>query len=327
MALATRTIGDTIEWAKRFMFNRNPVIGNSLEPALSCATHVAQTILSPPFEWWWNNEELVFTANPVNNSATSSSSTVASGTLTVTATNTFAVGNIVQLGTVAAPYTGSLAGLNGQVMVILTASGSAFSGSVNSANATDTSAAVITNVTTQDYTIPVPAFSHIEHASVLDLVQVPQSNPPVYNPAKWWELTVKNSLSLESVKARPTFISPHVEDGNGNMTFRLSAAPDKPYPVSIHVQLVAPEFTSINQPWAPLPDFMQLVYEMGFLAMMWQFSDDPRATWANNQFKAALLGRAEGLSEEQKNIFLNNWEGLQSGYMMKMQQGIQARGQ
>jgi hypothetical protein len=327
MALATRTIGDTIEWAKRFMFNRNPVIGNSLEPALTCANHVAQTILSPPFEWWWNNQEVVFTANPTPNSATASTSTVAAGVLTVTATNTFAVGNIVQLGTVAAPYTGALAGLTGQIMVITTASSSSFSGNVTFANGTDTSAAVIVNVTTQDYTIAVPAFSHIEHASVRDLVQVPNSNPPTYNPAKWWELTVKNSLSLESVAARPTFISPHVEDGNGNMTFRLSSAPDKPYPVSIHVQLVAPEITSINQTWAPIPDFMQLVYEQGFLALMYQFSDDPRAAGANNEFKAALLSRAEGLTEEQKNIFLNNWENLQSGYAMKMQQGIQARSQ
>jgi hypothetical protein len=327
MPLANRTIADTIVWAKRFMFNRNPVIGNSLEPALTCATHVMQTILSPPFEWWWNNQELVFTANPTPNSATASTSTVAAGVLTVTATNTFAAGNIVQLGTVAAPYTGALAGLNGQVMVVLTATSSAITGNVNYANGTDTSAAVVTNVTTQDYTIPVPAFSHIEHASVLDLVQVPQSSPPVYNPAKWWELTVKNSLSLESVKARPTFISPHVEDGNGNMTFRLSAAPDKPYPVSIHVQLVAPEITSVNQTWAPIPDFMQLVYEQGFLALMYKFADDPRGAEANAQFKAALLGRAEGLTEEQKNIFLNNWENLQAGYMMKMQQGIQARSQ
>jgi hypothetical protein len=328
MPLATRTIANTIEWAKRLSFNRNPVIGNSLEPALTSANLVAQMILSPPFEWWWNNQELVFTCNPTPNSATSTSSTVTGGILTVTASNTFAAGNIVMLGTATAPYTGVLAGLSGQVMVILTATGSSFTGTVQFANAgPDTSSAVITNITTQDYTIPAPSFSHIEHASVLDLVQVPQSNPPVYNPAKWWELTIKNSLALETVKARPTFISPHVEDGNGNMSFRLSAAPDKPYPVSIHVQLVAPTFTSINQTWAPIPDFMQHIYDWGFLALMWQFADDPRASYANSQFKAALLGRAEGLTEEQKNIFLNNWENLQSGYLMKMQQGIQARSQ
>lgn len=321
MPLATRKIGDSIEWAKRYTFNRNPVIGNSLEPALTSANIVQQVILSPPFDWWWNNQELVFTCNPTANSATSTSATVAGGTLTVTATNTFAVGNIVMLSL----FSGALANLNGTIMIITAANSTTFSGTVQFANAgPDTTGGKFTNVTTQDYTIPVPAFSHIEHASVLDLT----GTSPNFTPAKWWELTIKNQLALEKVAARPNFISPHTEDGNGNMTFRVSAAPDKPYPVSIHVQLAAPGITSINQTWAPLPDFMQYIYDWGFLALMLQFSDDPgRAAYANSQFKAALLGRAEGLSEEQKNIFLNNWDALQAGYMMKMQQGIQARSQ
>ena len=85
MAISTKTISDTINWAKRFTFNRNPVIGNSLEPALTSAQMVMQTILSPPFEFWWNNEELVFTCNPVPNSATSTVVSVAGGIVTVTA--------------------------------------------------------------------------------------------------------------------------------------------------------------------------------------------------------------------------------------------------
>jgi len=315
MPLSTRTIQNTINWAKRLSFNRNPVIGNSLEPALTSANIVQQVILSPPFEWWWNNLELVFTCNPTPNAATSTSASVSGGVLTVTATNTFASQNIVLI----SGFTGVLAGLNGQVTIIQTATGSGFTANVQFPNAgPDTTAGTFTNVTTQDYTIPAPTFSHVEHASVLDLTGTG-------TPLKWWELTVKNNLALESFKARPEFISPHVEDGNGNVTFRMSAAPDKPYPVSVHVQLASPGITSINQTWAPLPDFMQYVYDWGFLSLIWQFADDPRAGYANGQFKAALLGRAEGLTEEQKNIFLNAWEELKSGYMLKMQQGITAR--
>jgi hypothetical protein len=201
----------------------------------------------------------------------------------------------------------------------LTASGSGFTANVNLPNSTDTTG-TFTNLTTQDYTIPTPEFSHIEHASVLDL-------DATGNPLKWYELTVKNTLALENVKARPEFISPHTEDGAGNTTFRVSAAPSKKFPISVHIQKVAPLYTSINQVWG-VPDFMMNVYNWGFMSLMWQFSDDaPRAAYASNQFKAALLGRAEGLTEEQKNIFLNNWEDLQAGYTMKMQQGIAARGQ
>ena len=314
MAISTRTIQDSINWAKRFNFNRNPVIGNSLEPALTCANIVLQTILGPPFEWWWNNEELTFTTDPTPNSATSSVIDITSGVLTVTATNTFAVGDLV-LGS----DTGS-DDLDGTLIEILTASTSSFTASLpNQPDFTGTTG-TFTNVTTQDYTIPAPVFDHIEHASVLDV-----DNDGV--PVKWYELTIKNNLSLESSQNRPEFLSPHTEDTSGNVTFRVFSSPDKKYPVAVHVQLAAPQITSMNQTWSPLPDFMQHVYDLGFLAWMLQFADDPRSVYYHNQFKAALLGRSEGLTEEQKNIFLNNWDDLQAGYLVKMQQGIAARGQ
>lgn len=315
MALSTRTISDSIEWAKRFTFNRNPVIGNSLEPALTSANLVAGVILSPPFEWWWNNKELVFTCNPTPNSATSSAIAISSGILTVTAANTFAVGDLL----IPSAIAGSSIALNGIIIEVVTASSTQFTASVSLANSTDTTG-TFTNLTTQDYTIAAPTFSHIEHASVLDITAAGA-------PVKWWELQIKNQLALETSKSRPNFLSAHTEDASGNTTFRVSAAPDKKYPVSVHVQLAPPQFTSMNQTWAPLPDFMQYIYDWGFLSLMAQFADDPRAAYYNNQFKAALLGRAEGLTEEQKNIFLNNWEGLSAGYTMKMQQGIAARGQ
>ncbi len=315
MALSTRTIADTINWAKRLSFNRNPVIGNSLEPALSSAAVVMQAILGPPMSWWWNTEELVFTCNPTANTATSTIISIVSGVLTVTAANTFSVGDRV----LPSAIVGGSIKLNGVLLSILTASATQFTAAVNLPNSSDT-VGTFTNITTQDYSVAAPNFSHIEHASVLDL-------NADGTPNKWMQLTVKNNLALESSQNRPEFVGPYSEDGTGNVTFRVFSSPDKPYPVSIHAQLAAPAVTSINQTWAPIPDYLQYVYDWGFLALMWQFSDDPRAAYANNQFKAALLGRQEGLTEEQRNIFLNQWEALQDGYMMKLQQGIGARGQ
>jgi hypothetical protein len=315
MAISTRTIQDSINWAKRMSFNRYPVIGNSLEPALTSANIVMQVILGPPFEWWWNNQDLVFTCNPTPKTATSTVAVISSGVLTVTAPNTFAQGDPI----IASAFAGGLTTANGNIFEVLTANSTSFTANTTLADATDT-AGVFTGLTTQDYSLNVPLFSHIEHASVLDL-------NADGTPNKWFQLEVKNNLSLESSANRPEFIGPHIEDGSGNITFRVQSAPDKAYPVEIHVQLAAPQVTSINQTWAPLPDFMQYIYDWGFLSLMWQFADDPRAGWANNQFKAALLGRQEGLSEEQKQIFLNMWESLQAGYTAKMQQGMNARSQ
>jgi len=247
MALSTNTISTTIEWAKKLSFNRNPVIGNSLEPALSSAQMVMDTILGPPFTWWWNATEVTFTCNP----------------------------------------------------------------------SVPTTVGGLTATTTQDYTTPTSSFSHIEHVSVFDINQT---------PPKWIELEVKNNLSLDSNPDRPRFISPEVEDGSGNVTWRVMPAPDVNYPIAIHIQNVAPRIISINQTWSPIPDFMQYVYNWGFLALIWAFADDPRFQIANQKFVAGLLARAEGISDEERNAFLNAWHNLTGHEQMEAQQGMQMRG-
>ena len=212
---------------------------------------------------------------------------------------------------------GVLTALNGQLLVVETASPTQFTALVPLlANGTDTTG-TFTSLSTQDYRSRSELLAH--------RARFGPRITPTGTPLKWWELTVKNNLSLESSKNRPLFLGPQTEDANGNITFRLASSPDKPYPVSIHVQLAAPAITSMNQTWAPLSDFMEYIYEWGFMALMWQFADDPRSQVANSNFKAGILARAEGLTEEERNIFLNNWEALYQNPQAK-QMGTQARG-
>ena len=313
MAISTVKISDTMNWAKRLSFNRFSGIGNSLEPALSSANMVMQTILGPPFDWIWNNQEISFTCTPTLATTPATNVAVAGGILTITAPNTYVPNALVTAGSfVTATF------LNGQIFTVLTASPTQFTAAINNPNyisAPDTG--TLTTTTTQDYTVIIPNFSHIEHTSVYDIGQTPN---------KWYEMDVKNTLALDSILGRPQFLSPHTEDANGNVTFRLMPAPDLAYPVSVHIQKAAPEISSLNQTWAPLPDYMQYVYDWGFLALMWAFADDPRFTFANQKFTAGLLGRAQGLSEEERNIFLNNWNNLTAQQQQQTQQGIQARG-
>jgi hypothetical protein len=144
-------------------------------------------------------------------------------------------------------------------------------------------------------------------------------------PNNWIELKVQNDLALDSRNARPTFVGPHVEDGNGNVTFRVMPSPNAAYPVSVHVQLAAPLITSVNQTWSPMPDFMKYIYSWGFMALVWAFADDARFQIANSKFTAGLLARAEGISEEERNIFLNGWNETTGQGPAKGQQGMQAR--
>ena len=331
MAVSNIKISDTINWAKRLTFNHNPVIGNSLEPALTSANIVIQTILGPPFEWWWNSEDLTFTTSPTAPAATSTSSTIsATGVLTVTAANSFGVGASVLV----AAFTGALAPLNGQLVSVTGVIGTfpnytGFTAQVPfNTLGPDTSSGTFTSLTTQDYVVAPPAgynavggatqgwFSHIEHGSVYDV----SSTTP-----RWVELTTKNNLSLDSATGRSTFISPESEDTNGNVTFRVMPSPDEAYPISLHVMMTPPQITSVNQTWAPLPDYLQNVYSLGFLSYMLAFNDDPRAPMYNSQFKAAILARQDGLTAEERDIFLNNWDMLTSRQQMTASQGTQAR--
>jgi hypothetical protein len=320
MAESTVKISDTMAWAKQMSWNRNSGIGNSLQPALSNAAMVMQTILAPPFDWWWNNVGVSFTCATGPASSAITNVVIAAGVVTLSTVNTWVQDQQVLVsGLVTATQ------LNGQLLTVLTATGSQITAVVSLPNyGTAADTGTLTNLTTQDYPVNVPNFSHIEHTTLLDnTAKGVASNPP---SGKLWELSVKSDLSLDSNPGRPEFIATNTEDTLGNVTFRVMPAPNAPYPISVTVQLTAPAVTSLNQTWSPIPDYMQSIYNYGFLALTWIFADDPRAQWANQKFIAALLSRAQGLSEEDRNIFLNNWASITGMQQTTTQQGIQARG-
>jgi hypothetical protein len=311
MALSTVKISDTAEWAARMSFGRRSAIGNSLEPALSNANIVLQTILGPPFSWWWNNDDLVFTCNPTLATATVTNIAIAANVLTITAANTFSAGQEVLMGTLA-----TATFLNGQILEILTATGSSFTAAFTHANYSAADSGTVTAATTQDYTVAAPNFSHIDWAAVQD---------PSVTPAQWYQMKVEDVLSLNSKTGRPQSINPQGQDSSGNVTFRVMPSPDKAYPVALNIMKAAPQKTSVEDTWAPLPDFMQYIYNWGFLALTWAFSDDSRVGFANQKFTSGLLSRAEGLDEQSRNIFLSTWNGLTNQQQMVTQQGMQAR--
>lgn len=310
MALSTIKISDTMEWTKRLTFGRNSGLGNALEPALSNANIVLQTILGPPFSWWWNNEDLVFTCSPTLATAAITNIAITSNVLTITAANTFSVGQeIIPSAINVATF------LNGKILQVLTANATTITANfvhIDYVSAANTG--TLTAATTQDYTVASPEFSHIDYASVQDISKT---------PAKWMPLNVRNTLSLGTETGRPADINPQSQDTAGNMTFRMLPAPDKAYPVLINIMKVAPQKTSLNDTWAPLPDFMQYIFSYGFLALTYMFTDDSRVGFANAKFTAGLLARADGLTEEERNIFLANWDALTG--QAAHQQGMQAR--
>lgn len=299
---STNTLLNTIEWSKKLNFGRRSAIGNFLEPALTSANTVMQTIIGPPFAWRWNRVVTGFITKAGQQDYTlvnwTAGMTVSAGWLTVDDAGNSQIVTTAGVTAGVAPTWNHTTG-----------------GTTNDGNAVWENLGPIGVTTSQTYSL-----GSIESASVQDTVS---------GVTKWYEITNQLTLALDSAPGRPRFISAQADDGAGNITFRLTMVPDKAYPVSITMQKKPTVFTSVNQAWAPIPDEYARIYNWGYLSLMWLFSDDPRYGVANQKFVSQLLSTSEGLSETQRNIFLQGWQ-QQTGQPIydtdRMQQGIQARG-
>lgn len=308
MASSSIQLLNTMEFAKKFNFARAAALGNFMEPALTSANTIMQTIMAPPFRWRWNRavtgfntiagiqDYVVFIWQP-NFQVQNNWSVIDPNGYCQQCTTSGIVGatpptwNPVQGdsttdGTAVWVNTGFI-GVNG----------------------------FLSYTYSQSYT-----FGWIETCSIQDIVN---------GQPKWFELPTKLCLSLDSAQGRPANISAQSDDGFGNITYRLMQVPDAVYPVAITIQQKPPLFTKTSQTWAPIPDDYSHIYNWGFLSLMWMFADDPRFTVGSQKFVAQLLSSAEGLTETERNIFLNNWYGITgqpAASMERLQQGNQARG-
>jgi len=161
----------------------------------------------------------------------------------------------------------------------------------------------------------------------METVSVQITNPNT-SALEWKEIQPKITLGLDSAQTQPRFISAQTDNGQGDVTFRLMPVPDVAYPVAITMQEQPPLFTSVNQTWSPIPDEYSMLYNWGMMALLLMYADDPRFQMANNKFVAGLLSTLQGLSDTERNIWLNTWQaisGAQTFYAMNNQQAAQVR--
>lgn len=148
----------------------------------------------------------------------------------------------------------------------------------------------------QDYKINVPDFGFLEGASIID----PTTSKPM-------ELTIRTQLQLDANEERPQYVAAQLDDGAGNITFRVVPSPDKAYIVVLTFQRKAPTITSLASYWAPVPDQFMYIPRWGFLALGCLIVNDARFPVFNAKFVAHLLSAQGGVDELQRNIFIQNW--------------------
>ncbi len=121
------------------------------------------------------------------------------------------------------------------------------------------------------------------------------------------QLTIKDDLGESSQQQLPTFISVKGQDGLGNVTFRMMGVPDQAYTLNLDYQQAPPLFTTLSQTWSPIPDSLSHIYQLGFRAFAYEIDADPRWQATMQLFLSQLLNAHGGLSEQQKNLFLQNY--------------------
>ena len=171
---------------------------------------------------------------------------------------------------------------------------------------------------TQDYTQLISDFGFLEKATAND-------------GTKTFEFKdVKNNEALASsvTTGRPEVISAFNDDLAGNITFRLSAVPDKSYTVNMVYQKAPVQFTSTTNSWFPIPDSFSDVYNNLSLGYFMDSCQDPRAPQYIARGIAGLLARSQGLTAMDKALFAAsylNFSAQQMLEMLKTQQGVQAQ--
>jgi len=303
MANSSITLAQTMDWAKRFIFLRPQNAGNFNEPALTSANTILQTIIGPPFAWRWNRAVIGFIANVGQQDYTifnwTALTPVSIGYVLIDSN-----GNAQQVTT---------AGTTGASLPTWNATGGGITND-GSAKWTNQGAFPSQNASTSYQ------FGWIENASI----QETDYNSNSCQTA-WRQITPQLDLALDSNQARPHSISAQYDNANNSVTFRLMPAPDKAYPVVIQIQQKPSIITSTQSLWSPIPDEYSRLYNWGFLSQMYMYADDPRFQLANQKFITNLLSTAEGLSETQMNIWLNNWQQITGSPIVKVDNISQGR--
>ncbi len=306
MASSSIKLIDTLEWAKRFIFQRQTASGNNNEPALTSANTILQTILGAPFAWRWNRTVTGFLCVP--------------GQQDYTLFN-WKAGATVTVGTVLLDSNGN----SQQATAVVGVTGGTYPTWNTVTGHTTTDGGV---TWTNNGPVGLSGGSISYNFGWMETVSVKAQNPNG-GSLSWKAIESSICLDLDSAASRPHHIAAQLDDGQGNITFRLMPVPDQAYPVSITIQQKPTLLTSLNQSWAPIPDEYSHIYNWGLLSLLYMYADDPRFQLAGQKFIAHLLSTHQGLTQTEINIFLNNWQyltGQQITNPSTIQQGYSARG-
>ncbi len=148
-----------------------------------------------------------------------------------------------------------------------------------------------------DYSQALSDFGWLEKATYT----LASATPPVK------EMEIFQVLASDTKANPPQKIAPVLDDNAGNITMRLMPAPDAVYTIKLTYQKAPILLTALGQnTWTPIPDKYGFLYQQAMLAHMQGIYNAQLYALNMAMFFRQLVGAAEGLSETEKNIFLED---------------------
>lgn len=157
----------------------------------------------------------------------------------------------------------------------------------------------------QDYTVPLTDFNFLETATTVDPDTGETFNiSDVYNTKN-----LSTGDASPNKRARPNSVSVRLLQFGTSVTLRFLGIPDKAYNVTLTYQKSIAALSTLTGPtgtWS-IPDQYQDIYNYLFLAEAMAIVDDARSVSYRQRGIMSLIATSEGLSDMQKNAFLEQY--------------------
>ena len=312
------TLSQSISWSQPYIEYVPLNAGTAWEPALSVATMVRNSILNPPFTWPFNRNEYTSLSLVQGTQDYTASITDFAYLEKVSLLNADGFG--YELDDV---YNTNILGVpsltNGQ--------GQPNSCAVRYYVPSTSVSLRFLSVPEQAYTtiltyqkLPLPfTYFNLESVSVISTV--------VYYTYQSTQVVGAN----DELAGQYILVSGFINAGN-NGTF-LCVSSTANYMILTNPNAIDETKTTayaINESWYPIPDSYMEIYNNLFLAEMMATADDAREQLYRQRGVAALLSKAQGLSQLQVNAFLAQWSARGSmqelAKQIATQMGAQSRG-
>jgi hypothetical protein len=174
---------------------------------------------------------------------------------------------------------------------------------------------------TQDYVLSLTDFSFLEKVTLTDSSGSAQDVANVYNTSA---LGLGNLVSSAKWN-RPDSVSVKAVNYGTSVTLRFQAVPDQVYTITVTYQKLFTPLTAASS-WG-IPDQYMDIYNSLFVGECMAVVDDARSQLYRQRGIMALLSKSEGLTEMQKNDFMEMYWSRNDAqrFQMRGQQGQQAR--